>query len=462
MNVYDLFMDFAIASSLILVGQLLRAKVSFFQRFFIPSSMIAGFLGLLLGGQGLIILPFSESIGSYAGVLIIIIFTVVGVNGFEFSKTNSKVEANRIIGFQLYRFVVFFMQFFIPIALTVTVIRTFYPDVNEGIGLLMAAGFSGGHGTAAAVGSTFAELGFADATDLGMTFATIGILVGVFGGLILIKWATKKGYTGYIKDFKYIDGDLKTGLVSKENRRSLGDETISSVSLDTLCYHLSLILTVAGLGYYINKKILAPFVLSGIPDFTVAYLLALLLFLTLRKTPVYSYMDTRINTKIAGTCTDYLVFFGISAIKLTVIVEYAVPLFILTLSGLICVFLSVIPLGFRFIKDSWFEHAIFCYGYLTGVFAIGFVLLRIVDPDNKSKTIEDSAMTPLSGFLEIACWTTFPIMLVNGKGWTVVGLTLAGFAICILFAILGKMWHREPLKDRSFIGVSENKKNVAQ
>lgn len=461
MNIYDLFMDFAIASSLILIGQLLRAKVSFFQRFFIPSSMIAGFLGLIFGGQLLNILPFSEGIGSYAGVLIIIIFTVVGVNGFEFNKTNSKEEANRIIGFQLYRFVVFFLQFFIPIALTVTVIRKFYPDVNEGIGLLMAAGFSGGHGTAAAVGSTFAELGFADATDLGMTFATVGILVGIFGGLIFIKWATKKGYTGYIKDFKYIDGDLKTGLVSKENRKSLGDETISSVSLDTLCYHLSLILTVAGLGYYINKKILAPYVLAGIPDFTVAYLLALLLFLTLRKTPVYTYMDTRINTKIAGTCTDYLVFFGIAAIKLTVIVEYAIPLLVLILAGLFCVFLSVIPLGFRFVKDSWFEHAIFCYGYLTGVFAIGFVLLRIVDPDNKSKTIEDSAMTPLSGFLEIACWTSFPALLVNGHGWTVVGLTFAGFAICIIAAITGKMWHRAPLKDRHFIGISEIRKNEA-
>ncbi|MEL7650167.1 MAG: sodium/glutamate symporter [Sedimentibacter sp.] len=458
MNIYDLFIDFAIASLLILIGQLFRAKFSFFQRFFIPSSMIAGFLGLLLGSQCLNILPFSEGIGSYAGVLIIIIFTVVGVNGFEFNKTNSKEEANRIIGFQLYRFVAFFMQFFIPIALTVTVIRSFYPDVNEGIGLLLAAGFSGGHGTAAAVGKTFAELGFAEATDLGMTFATVGILVGVFGGLIFIKWATKKGYTGYIKDFKYIGGDLKTGLISKENRQSLGDETISSVSLDTLCYHLSLILTVAGIGFYINKKVLAPYVLSGIPDFTVAYILALVLFLLLRKTQVYHYIDTRINTKIAGTCTDYLVFFGISAIKITVIIKYAIPLLILSLAGIVCTFLAVIPLGYRFIKDSWFEHSIFCYGYLTGVFAIGFVLLRIVDPDNKSKTIEDSAMTPLSGFLEIACWTSFPIMLVNGNGWTIVGLTLAGFIACIIIAVSGKMWHRDSLKDRQFIGISVSNK----
>ena len=81
MSVYDLLMDMTIASVLILVGQLLRAKIKFFQEFFMPASMIAGFLGLFLGKQFLDVLPFSGSVGSYSGVLIILIFTVVGVNG---------------------------------------------------------------------------------------------------------------------------------------------------------------------------------------------------------------------------------------------------------------------------------------------------------------------------------------------------------------------------------------------
>lgn len=49
MSVYDILADFAYASALILVGQFLRSKVTFFQKFFIPASMLAGFLGLLLG-----------------------------------------------------------------------------------------------------------------------------------------------------------------------------------------------------------------------------------------------------------------------------------------------------------------------------------------------------------------------------------------------------------------------------
>ena len=60
-------------------------------------------------------------------------------------------------------------------------------------------------------------------------------------------------------------------------------------------------------------------------------------------------------------------------------------------------------------KDSWFERALFCFGYSTGVFAIGFVLLRIVDPENKSKTVEDVAMTPFLNFIEIAFWSLIPV-----------------------------------------------------
>ena len=46
MSVNDFLLDFAVASVFILLGQLIRAKVKFVQRFFIPASMLAGFMGL--------------------------------------------------------------------------------------------------------------------------------------------------------------------------------------------------------------------------------------------------------------------------------------------------------------------------------------------------------------------------------------------------------------------------------
>ena len=197
MSVYDFLVDFAIASALILVGQFLRAKIKFFQEFFIPASMLAGFIGLLLGERFLNVVHFSSGASSYAGALIIVVFTVVGLNGFsKGQKGGADSTVKRVLSFTMYRNVIMFIQFALGIAVTLTVVTWLVPDINPGFGVLMASGFTGGHGTAAAVGSTFNDVyGWAEATDLGMTFATVGILSGVFGGLIWIKIATKKGWT---------------------------------------------------------------------------------------------------------------------------------------------------------------------------------------------------------------------------------------------------------------------------
>ena len=53
-----LLIDFAIVSLLLVVGQFIRAKVKFIQSLFLPASVIAGVIALILGPQFLDILPF--------------------------------------------------------------------------------------------------------------------------------------------------------------------------------------------------------------------------------------------------------------------------------------------------------------------------------------------------------------------------------------------------------------------
>jgi len=455
MTVYDLLIDFTIASALILVGQFLRAKVKFFQEFFMPASMIAGFLGLLLGKQFLNILPFSGSAGSYAGVLIILIFGVVGLNGFSGSSVG-KGSGQRLLGFTMYRFVIYFMQYALGILAALTIIRWVVPGINPGFGILMASGFTGGHGTAAAVGKTLADLGWTEAGDLGMTFATVGILTGIFGGLAFIKIGTKRGWTAYTKDFKFISGDLKTGMIQKGNREPLGEETTSPVSLENLAFHLSLVLLISGGGYMLNAKVLAPYVIKGVPDFTMSFIVGILFFVIFRKSGLYNYVDKRVNSRISGVATDYLVFFGIAMINVRVIIDYALPLLIEILVGFVCVFLTMIPLGCAMNDKSWFERSIFCFGYCTGVFAIGFVLLRIVDPENKSLTVEDVALSPWLNFIEVVSWSLVPTMLVAGQGWTVVAATAAICIGCTVVSIVGRAWWgKKPLAGRGGYGLEE-------
>lgn len=456
MTIYDFFVDFVLASFLILMGQLLRSKLTIFQRFFIPASVLAGFLGLALGPNGFNILPFSGSIASYAGILIILVFTVVGLNGFEIEKGDGKSQAKRIVGYQIFKIIAWGLQIFVPIVFTIFVLKKIWPGLNDGFGILLHSGFYGGHGTAAAVGQTFADLGWAEAADIAITFATIGILSGVFGGIILINIAAKKGQTAYMKDFKYVSGDLRTGLISKGNRKSMGEETISSVSLDSLGFHFALILTIGGGSYLLNTWI-GENLLSGIPDFTIAFLVALLFFVIMRKTSLYEYIDKDVNTRISGTATDYLVFFGIASVRLDVVMAYAGPILLSMVLGWVLLTVVVYPLGKAYNIDSWFERSIFVYGYSAGVFAIGFVLYRIVDPDNISGTIEDTAMTPITNIAEIAIWSTFPTLLFTGQWKVAAGIGAAILIGSIIATRVTGTWVFDvPDSERNIIGNSEN------
>lgn len=134
MSVNDFLLDFAIASLFIMIGQLIRAKVKVVQKFFVPASMIAGFIALALGSQGLNILPFSEAIGSYAGVLIIVIFAAVGINGFSFSKNDFKAEVDRIGSYFSYKVLAQAIQFSLAPLFSILVISKLFPDINYGFG----------------------------------------------------------------------------------------------------------------------------------------------------------------------------------------------------------------------------------------------------------------------------------------------------------------------------------------
>lgn len=446
---YGILVDVAIASLLILLGQWIRAKVTPAQQFFLPSSLIAGFLGLLGGKYFLNVLPFSDNIGSYAGVLTVIVFAAVGMAGFHFGSGGAKAEMARLGSYFCYKTFALSIQVCIPVAFSILVISTLFPEINYGFGLLLVAGFNGGHGTAAAVGNTFSRIGFPEAVDLGMTVATVGILAGVFGGLLFIKWATRRGYTEYIKDFRYISGELRTGLIPSGGREELGSKTIANVALDPLAWHLALVLVPCGAGYLLNKWIFKTTAID-LPTFTVAFLLAIALFLVLKQVGVYEYVDTRLFDRLSGATTDYLVFFGVASIKVPVVVAYAWPLLLLLLCGLLVVFATMRYGGPLMNKESWFERSIFVFGYATGVFAIGFVLLRIVDPTYRSKTITDTAIVgPFNTPLEIFTWSFAPYMLMNGQHWWVVGIyTLVSGGLVLICRVCGWWWYRLPLAAR--------------
>ena len=422
---WTLFVDIGIISLLLLIGKWMRVKISWIQKLFIPPSLLAGFIGLALGPFGFDILPLSNQTGTYAGILIAFIFGALPLTS---QKTNG--NTSEIGRMWVYSQAGMLLQWAFGGLLGLLILNQIWP-LSAAFGITMPSGFCGGHGTAAAIGQAFGQLGFDEILTLAMTAATFGIVASVILGLIFVKWATKKKQTTYLADYSALPDELRTGLLPKDKRESMGESTCSSISIDSLSFNLAIICAIALGGYGISK--LAAHFMPGfeLPVFSCAFVVGIIIKKLLDKTRASESICPQTVGHISGSMTDYLVAFGIASIKISVVIEYIVPLAILLLSGLAVTFIYVAVMAKKLMKECWFEKAIFTWGWFTGTMAMGIALLRVVDPKMKSRCLDSYALAYLFvAPVEIALITFAPVAFTNGYGLLFSGICLvAGLSV---------------------------------
>jgi len=435
---WTLFTDFGLILGLLLIGQLLRTKVKLVQKLFIPPSLIAGTLGLILGANGLQWLPFSNQLGTYSAVLIALVFASLPLASPKFSMNEVK---GRVGSIWAYAQLGMLLQWSIAGLFGLFVLNIIWPDLNPAFGIMLPTGYYGGHGTAAAIGAAFNNLGWEDATSLGMTTATVGIVLAIVVGLMFIKMAARRGDTCFIKDFSELPHDLRTGLIPKERRESAGESTTSSIAVDSLAFHLAFIFVIAFIGYLISVGVKSYAPKLELPVFSCAFIVGLLSKKLFDKTGVTEYICPQQTNKLSGTFTDLLVAFGVASIKMSVVLKYAAPLIILMVFGVGLVWVITFYLGKRLSKTYWFERSIFAWGWWTGTMAMGLALLRIVDPKMQSKVVDDYALAYLPiAPVEILLITFVPVLFVNGFGLWVLLAALALSVVIMLIAQKLKWW----------------------
>ena len=433
---WSFFVDLGLISFVLLIGQILRAKVRIVQKLFIPPSLIAGLLGLLLGPNGLGWLPFSDELGTYASILIAVVFAALPLSSAsaplkEVVRTAGPMWAYAQLGMLL--------QWGIIGLLGIFVFKAIWPELNDAFAMMFPVGFYGGHGTAAAVGAAFEGFNWDEARSLGMMTATIGVICAIGGGLIMVKWATRNNHTSFIADFNDLPDEFRSGLIPTSKRTSMGEATTSSISIDSLTFHIALICISALLGYLCSRGVKSLLPMLELPVFSCAFIVGLILKRLLEATDAAGYVCPQTVQRVGSMATDLLVAFGVASIKLNVIVKYALPLTLLIVCGTVIVFLITFYFGRRLAKTYWFERTIFAWGWWTGTMAMGIALLRIVDPKSSSKAMEDYALAYLPiAPLEIALITFMPILFVKGHGLCLALGCLALALVTILIAWLMK------------------------
>ena len=400
------------ASVFLLVGLLLRSKIKVLQKLFLPASVIGGIVGLILVQVFSRVGAVAEQVTNYVSVmdalpaiLIVPIFASTPLANFK-RKDNigaaaGKATAGIANGVFWLMCGIFTVQMVIGFG-----VNFFMTKAGSAIpfykvwGFELAAGFTGGHGTAASIGAIYSGIPavaeFASqGKDVATTFATFGLIGGMILGIIFINIAARRGTTAVMKKPAALEGVALTGLqndVSKQE--SLGRETTKSFTIETLSVHLAVILGVVLASYGVSALLArVPAIgslLKQLPVWSIAMVLMLLANKLISALKLEWMFDKKVVQKLSGFMTDFAIVCAIASMNLKTIATFIVPIVICSVIGFVVTYFYVFKLT-KFITgtEAPFEHSIIAWGTSTGVLMTGLVLLKVCDPNYETSTLNN-------------------------------------------------------------------------
>ncbi len=385
--------SFILLLIIIIVARFVKRRTPFFQHLFIPSSLIAGIIGLLLGPQilgyiGTEVTSYWEQFPKY---LINVVFAGLFLGKFipsmkEIWKTSAPMIA--------FGNTLAWGQYVIGIALSLFVLSPLF-GTNPMVGSLIEISFEGGHGTAAGLAPTFEELGWSEGTDIALGLATFSLIAAIVSGVILVNL--------YNRHRAKLDNEE----VWKEQEKQLIKSGYDLLDLASKFNEHPRILITAigafaasiGIGWILLQGLILledvamqPFTdirfFTYLPLFTLAMLGGLFVQLALKKIDKQALIKRRTIENFSSIGLDLLIASAIATVSLRVIGENWAVFLILAGAGVLWILGSFYFFAPRFFPRHWFVNGITNVGQSMGMTATGLLLNRLVDPKNEVKAKE--------------------------------------------------------------------------
>lgn len=430
---------FIVLSVLLLIGTLLRAIFPFFQKMFLPASVIGGFIGLIAGpiiwkNGGI---PFPEewitTWSALPGILIVPVVASVPL-GMKFGSKSGGKSAGKSSADTIKMFGVllsaYLMQVLVGLA-ALGIFRSSY-GLYPTFGYELSQGYSGGHGTAGVVGNFLKglELEYWEvAQGVTTTTATFGLVGGMIIGIIFINIMARRGKTVLLKKPGDIPADMAKGIQrDPAKQKSAGNETTYNSSIETLTFHIAVILGGCGLAYALMNFVKSNKVpiISQVPIWAYAIVVMFGVNFLIQKIGLGSLIDTKIKSRITGTCSDFAITAAIASMPVRAVMQYLVPILFMCLVGYVVTFIVVTVYCKKFFSDCHVERAMAVWGSATGVFLNGLMLLKICDPEYDLPVLNDYSVgfsiTSISGFILLPFVVN---MLLTSDFWVSVGVQVA-------------------------------------
>ena len=419
---------FCLLSVLLVLGKLLRVALPILQRLYLPSSVVGGLVGLVLISVFREYIPNDWIVGmkQLPGFLINVVFASLFLGKVvpSFKKVWNLALPQLCMG-QLLAW----GQYVLGLGLCGFLLMPYF-GVPAAFGNLLEIGFQGGHGTVGGLASTFEAFKWSDGIALGYTMATAGMVLGIVVGMVLVNWAHRKGVVNNVRTFEDRNKLEQRGIYHPKERPNAGKQTVFCDSIDSLAWHIALIGLAILIGYgmlrgfqYLEIRLFpgstGKRIFSGFPLFPLCMIGGLILQKVMEEVKAHVLIDHGQMQRLAGGALDFLVVSAVATIQISVVAANWKPLLVLVIAGTLWSVILVVYLAPRLFREAWFERAIAEFGQSLGVTATGLLLLRTVDPENKTVAAESFGYKQLlhEPFMGGGLWTALALTLVFNIGW---------------------------------------------
>lgn len=400
-----------LASIMICVGMLLRAKVPFLRHMLVPVSVIAGIIGFIF--MNIVPGAFSTDLGGadanmfteIVNVMFTISFISIGLTDAKKKKAapgdgkKSSGMMKGALGMGIIWCALYILTPVIGYLLIAVIGKPF--GMSPEYGMLIPFAFCQGPGQAATYGQIFEQqYGFPNSSQVAITFAAIGFLAAFLVGVPLAKLGMKKKIP---RNVGKINNSVEKGYFPvEEQREPMGKVTTHSGSLETLAFHFAVI----GVSYIVAigiSKLIALIPIFG-PTFSSMMFFcgmfgAYVVKAVMKKLKLTFLKNDVLLSKITGWLSDYLVVCAFMAVKLELVGEWLIPILIESVLVTVVTLVVCLYFGQRIGGENDFERVLGVYGTSTGTTPSGIALVRIVDPKLMTTTSVELGMMNMTMLL---------------------------------------------------------------
>lgn len=448
----------------LIVATFLRSKIPFLQRYLVPNALTAGFLLLPVYNY---LMP---ALGYATNRLGDLVYHLLNISFISMSLRSSppKIKGSRSNGSVLGMSALILFGYASQAILGLLLTLFFLPSIHPAFGLHLPLGFALGPGQAYAIGKGWESMGFEGGATVGLTFAALGYLWACFGGMLLIHKGVRKGWMKPEQLSIMTDKALLTGIIPRESEKPVGDRlTTDSEAIDSFSFHAAIVVFVYFLSFLFLKAVSFLLGFAGKAGAELAtnlwginFIFSAMIAIVVRKIMdifrIGHVLDDDALTRISGMSVDYMVAGALAAISLVFVGKYWFPILLMsTLCGFM-VYYTIPWVSSRIFRDFRFERMLMIYGVSTGTLSTGLALLRVMDPEFKTKVTSDYM---LSAGLTFALAIPF-ILAINlpAKAYTTGSMVpyWIFFAIAVGYLIFVTVVYWVLARKRRFAAPGEN------